>query len=326
MPHHSSLRLYRAQPISRPLAVLDVPLECGSAARGLAQAPAAFRASGALGRLAAQGIAVEDLGAVPVGPQDASSEAPSARGRHAATNFQVGREAAARVHRATASGRTVLALGGDHASAIGTIAGAAAGVAGELALIWIDAHGDIHTPSTSTTGHIHGMPLAMALGEGDADFTHLLGDASRAVQPSRTVALGLKDLDAPEIDRLERLGIAAFTMADIVRGQWLAMEQAMCTAAAGSAGVWVSLDLDSIEQAFVPGSPMATSGGLTAREVSVLCRFIGRTLPVVGIDLVEWAPDHDQGGRTLALAEECVALLLGVEGGWYAQYMEHEHL
>lgn len=325
MVRENSLALYRAKPLTRPLAVLDVPLECGSAARGLAQAPAAFRASGALERLAAQGVCVEDVGVVAV-PADVGERERDIRGRHADTILSVAKEAAVRTYRAVANGKAVLALGGDHASAIGTIAGAAAGVEGELALVWIDAHGDIHTPDTSTTGHIHGMPLAMALGEGHTDFTHILGDASRSVKPQRTVVLGLKDIDVPEIERFERLGVAAFTMADVVRGRWAMMEEAITRAAQGSAGVWVSLDLDSIEQAFVPGSPMATSGGLTAREVSVLCRWLGRTFPIVGMDLVEWAPKNDADGRTLALAEECVALLAGVEGGWYAQYMDREHL
>ncbi|MBX9743889.1 MAG: arginase family protein, partial [Chlamydiales bacterium] len=63
-----------------------------------------------------------------------------------------------------------LSIGGDHSSAIGVWSGVAKALRpqGELGLIWFDAHMDAHTPLTSETGNIHGMPLAVLLGHGEA--------------------------------------------------------------------------------------------------------------------------------------------------------------
>ena len=68
-----------------------------------------------------------------------------------------------------------LALGGDHSCAIGTWSGAATAMRphGPIGLIWIDAHMDAHTPKTSESGNIHGMPLAHLLGVGEPALTHI---------------------------------------------------------------------------------------------------------------------------------------------------------
>ena len=63
--------------------------------------------------------------------------------------------------------RPFCVVGGDHSSAIGTWAGVRRGTDQTLGLIWIDAHLDSHTPDSSLTGNIHGMPLAVLLGHGD---------------------------------------------------------------------------------------------------------------------------------------------------------------
>ena len=63
-------------------------------------------------------------------------------------------------------------LGGDHAVAIGTLAGLAAAAGQPGGVIWIDAHGDLNTPETSPSGNVHGMPLAAALGRAPDWFAH----------------------------------------------------------------------------------------------------------------------------------------------------------
>ena len=65
-------------------------------------------------------------------------------------------------------GRRVLTLGGDHSIGVGTVSGVAKAVRDrtgrKLAVVWVDAHGDINTPETSGSGNIHGMPLAFVTG------------------------------------------------------------------------------------------------------------------------------------------------------------------
>ena len=123
-------------------------------------------------------------------------------------------------------GRMVLNLGGDHSIAIGTISGAAKAIkerlGKEIAVIWVDAHGDINTPETSVSGNIHGMPVAwlarLATEEKRPDvFGWLNEERQEPISLKKLVYIALRDLDPPEKEILRREGITAFTMHDIDR-------------------------------------------------------------------------------------------------------------
>ena len=119
----------------------------------------------------------------------------------------------------------MLNLGGDHSIAIGTISGTAKAIkerlGREIAVIWVDAHGDINTPETSVTGNIHGMPaawLTRLATEERADVFGWLGEEKyKPISLKKLVYIALRDLDPPEKDILKREGITAFTMHDIDR-------------------------------------------------------------------------------------------------------------
>ena len=66
------------------------------------------------------------------------------------------------------SGALLAILGGDHSSAIGGWRGLLEATAGDLGLLWIDAHMDAHTPTSSPSGALHGMPLACLMGHGES--------------------------------------------------------------------------------------------------------------------------------------------------------------
>jgi arginase family enzyme len=86
------------------------------------------------------------------------------------------------VERAVEAGALPVTIGGDHSMAAGSIAGFARAndAFGRIGVIWIDAHGDIHTPETSPSKAYHGMPLAALLGLGDKDFATIGGDFAGA--------------------------------------------------------------------------------------------------------------------------------------------------
>src|SRR5439155_1606888 len=90
-------------------------------------------------------------------------------------------------------GRLPCVLGGDHTCAGGTWTGVARSLRGDLGLVWVDAHMDSHTPGTSHTGRLHGMPLAWLLGQDDdplyglasvelADYCRRLDEGGRSAQ------------------------------------------------------------------------------------------------------------------------------------------------
>jgi arginase len=118
-------------------------------------------------------------------------------------------------------GRCVLTLGGDHSIAIGSVAGTAKAIrerlGREMALIWVDAHADINTPETSSSGNIHGMPVAfltrLATEEREDVFGWLQEDMMVSVK--KLVYIGLRDVDRGEKKILRDHGIRAFSMHDI---------------------------------------------------------------------------------------------------------------
>ena len=118
-------------------------------------------------------------------------------------------------------GRCVLTLGGDHSIAIGTIAGTAKAIrerlGREIAVIWVDAHGDINTPETSDSGNVHGMPVAFLSGLAKEKREDVFGwlKEDSLISLKKLVYIGLRDVDRGEKKILREHGIKAFSMHDI---------------------------------------------------------------------------------------------------------------
>ena len=83
---------------------------------------------------------------------------------------------------------------------------------GDLAVLWLDAHGDLNSPSTSVTHNFHGMPLRCLLGDGDRS---LIDRSFSTLKPSQVIMGGTRDLDPPEADFIKKNGISVLTVDDI---------------------------------------------------------------------------------------------------------------
>jgi ornithine--oxo-acid transaminase len=212
------------------------------------------------------------------------------------------------------AGRLPCVLGGDHACAVGTWAGASRALAerGPLGLIWIDAHMDSHTPRTSPSGRLHGMPLAALLGQGDGEFPDL-GPAPLA---ARNVCLvGVRSFEQEEARLLERLGVRVFFMEEIwQRGMDAVMSDALQIVKANTAGFGVTLDLDALDPVEAPAVATPAPGGLRSRSLLPALARIAEQPGYVGFELVEYSPRRDRDGRTAQLIVELVSAALG--GGY----------
>src|SRR6266571_8008327 len=111
-------------------------------------------------------------------------------------------------------GRLPCVLGGDHSCAGGTWSGVARALRGEFGLVWVDAHMDSHTPRTSHTGRLHGMPLAWLLGEDDDP---LYGLTSGVIEPRHVALIGVRSFEPEEQVRLDHLGVRVVYMDEIRR-------------------------------------------------------------------------------------------------------------
>ena len=204
-----------------------------------------------------------------------------------------------------------LVLGGDHVIGAGTWRGVARALAprGKLGLIWVDAHLDAHTPQTTHSGNIHGMPLAALLGVGDAALTGLPGPH---LDPAHVVVVGARSWEPEEPVLLARLGVTVFTMAEVrARGLAAVMCEAMAIARNGTAGFGVSVDLDSMDCAKLPATTCLEPDGLDPQELVDVLHGLRSCADLVGLEIVEYVPERDPDGRGARWVTDLAAAALG---------------
>jgi ornithine--oxo-acid transaminase len=203
-----------------------------------------------------------------------------------------------------AEGRIPIVVGGDHSSAIGTWTGVGRALRerGALGLIWIDAHLDAHTPETSRSGALHGMPLACLLGHGEPDLIELVGD--RRLAPEHLCVIGVRSFEAEEARLLQSLGVRIFFMDEVLRrGLPAVMRDASAIVAKGTAGFGVSLDLDAIDPADAPGVGTPVQGGLAGYEVVNALAALYDRPGLCAVEIAEYNPARDHDRTTAQLIE-----------------------
>ena len=200
-------------------------------------------------------------------------------------------------------------IGGDHSCAIGSWRGVAQALAGKpLGMLWIDAHLDSHTPDTSHSGALHGMPLACLLGVGPEKLT----DGATILQPQHVAVIGARSFEPEEYALLKGLGVRVFFMEEIARrGLDDVMQEALTIVQNGTAGFGLSLDLDAIDPLDAPGVSTPSPSGLRAPELaSVLARL--RDHPgLLALEIAEYDPYRDEDGKTVSVVIELLSAVLG---------------
>jgi arginase len=297
----------------RPVHIIGVSLDLGGNRRGVDMGPSAFRIAGLGERLAALGVSVTDAGdLVAPTPETKSSGDPSKK------YIREIARVCERLYKASLAalekGGFPLVLGGDHSLASGSVAATADFVRREqkpLGLIWVDAHGDMNTPSSSSSGNVHGMPLASLLGAEPAELSRI-GGFSPKVLPQHTVLIGIRNLDEREKHTVRDSRARVFTMKDIDRSGIAAVtEQALAIVGAGTAGVHMSFDLDVCDPAIAPGVGTPVKGGLDYREAHMLMEIVADSGLLRALDLVEVNPILDDRNTTAILGVELACSALG---------------
>ena len=300
--------------LTRPVHIIGVPLDLGGGRRGVDMGPSAFRIAGLGDQIAALGRKIVDKG-------DLLAPIPETRQPTDPTKKYIGEiaEVCAALHGATlashAEGALPLVLGGDHSLAAGSVAASADWIhqttARPLGLIWVDAHGDMNTPETTSSGNVHGMPLAALLGREPAELA-AIGSHRPSVTPAHTVLVGIRNLDEREKTRIRESGVHVFTMKDIDREGIAAIaEKALRLATDGTGGVHVSFDLDVCDPSYAPGVGTPVKGGLDYREAHMLMEIVADSQRLVALDLVEVNPTLDLRNTTAEFGTELALSALG---------------
>jgi arginase len=293
--------------------LLGVPLDLGGGRRGVDMGPSAVRIAGLGERVSGLGFRVIDRGNLPA-PIPETQTARDPRKKYIREIARVCQKVYQFVYQSHVDEALPIVIGGDHSLAAGSV-GAAADVAatrdGEIGLVWVDAHGDLNTPETSSSGNVHGMPLAALLGPEPSELSRI-GVRSPKVNPHKTALVGVRDLDAPEKAQIKALGLHVFTMKDIDRhGIATIMERALNVAVDGTTGFHLSFDLDVCDPAIAPGVGTPVNGGLDYREAHMVMEMVADSGRLLGLDLVEVNPILDMRNQTASLAAGLAASALG---------------
>ncbi len=291
------------------IGILGVPIDLGASRRGTDMGPSAIRYAGLAEILTQTGHAVKEFGnlPVPVAGQYPGGE----RLKYLTEVLAVSTALIDAVTAIMAEGSFPIILGGDHSLAMGSVT-AVARRHPEVGLLWIDAHGDFNTPETSPSGNIHGMPLAAIVGRG-AEPLVTLGGFHPKIPESRTVVVGVRDLDGIERTALRESAVTIFTMKEIDElGIATVMRQALEVATrGGQRPVHLSLDMDVVDPLYAPGVGTPVDGGLSFREAHLAMELIGQSRALISMEVVEVNPILDQENRTGRLAAGLAASALG---------------
>jgi len=202
-------------------------------------------------------------------------------------------------------------LGGDHTCAIGAWSGAARALrqTGPLGLIWLDAHMDSHTPETSPSGALHGMPLACLLGYGPGALT-TLAEGQAAIFPGHVCLIGVRSFEPEEAALLDGLRVRVYHMAEISkRGLDAVMHEAVERTGLKTAGFGISIDLDGIDPVDAPAVGSPAPGGIRRRELLAALPWLASRKGLIGAEIAEFNPGLDRKKKTARLIAEILAAL-----------------
>jgi arginase len=295
--------------INKLISIIGVPLDLGADRRGVDMGPSAIRHAGLRDKLESIGYEIDDRGDIIVNRPDVC-QAEGESLKYLNEIERVNSELCRSVNEEMGKGHFPLVLGGDHSIAIGTMAGVLQHKK-MLGVLWFDAHGDINTVETSPSGNIHGMSVAVSLGQGHEKLMAIGGVQAR-LDPSKIVMIGIRDLDPGEKILLKTLGIVVFTMHEIdIMGMAKVMEEAIRIVSDGTDGIHVSFDMDVMDPLHAPGVGTPVIGGLTYRESHLAMELISEANIVTSAEFAEVNTVLDNKNQTAKVAVALIGSLFG---------------
>lgn len=201
-------------------------------------------------------------------------------------------------------------LSGDHSTSGATIAGIKlAKPKSKLGVIWIDAHADLHTPYTTPSGNLHGMPLAVAIGEDnmesavhdlDADtikyWDHLktIGKAAPKVLPEDIVYISLRDFEKEEKHLIDKYGMKVITTKEVRSKGPENIVRAVLRYLSDCTDIYVSFDVDSLDSSISKGTGTPVNNGLREREAEDLISKFMQNRKICCFEITEVNPTLDK--------------------------------
>lgn len=214
-------------------------------------------------------------------------------------------------------GQFPIILAGDHGSAGGTIAGIKATYPDKrIGVVWVDAHGDLHTPYTTPSGNMHGMPLSTALNDDNLqakrndipEETKVLwerlkntGYPGAKVRPEDLIFVGVRDVEEEEIALMERLNIRNFKVEEVKQKGAAVIASEINQLLSNCDLIYVSFDVDSMdpeETSHGTGTPVPD--GLTVADTKTLLKELVKNPKLTCFEIVEINPCLDEKKNAMA--------------------------
>lgn len=215
-----------------------------------------------------------------------------------------------------------IVLAGDHSTAGGTIAGIKMAFPDErIGVIWIDAHADIHSPYTTPSGNLHGMPLATALAEDNLEVQtneldekteelweklKNIGGIAPKIEYSDLIYIGVRDTEAQEDFLIEKHGIRNITTRELRQIGIEEVVEIVNTRLKECSKIYISFDVDSLDPKISVGTGTPVPQGLRFKEARELLQSLCRDERVCCLEFVEINPTLDTEN---AMAETAFKLL-----------------
>ena len=210
----------------------------------------------------------------------------------------------------TDNSKTTFCLGGDCAFVPGSLTGLKTIYKGKPGMLWLDAHGDFNTPTTSTSGFIGGMPLAIACGRGPK-LTQDIELLRPLLEEKRVVHVGSRSLDPGEDEAL-RKSVKLIPAKD-VKKQGAREVGLQAAKILGDSSDWIiaHLDVDVLDPSQMPGIDFPEPGGLSSQDILEIFHALQSTGKLKAVDLTAYNPALDIGKRGQSLLLDLAPQLVG---------------
>lgn len=209
--------------------------------------------------------------------------------------------------------RFPIVIAGDHSNAGGTIAGIKdAFPTKRLGVIWIDAHADLHSPYTSPSGNVHGMPLATAIHEDNLECQqkkpsaetrknwNLIKGESRRVNPADLFFVAVRSTEKPEEHLMEKYQIPNVNVPELTNSGAEKVAETALEHLKDCDHIYVSFDVDSLDSTISKGTGTPVSGGLSEEQATQLLLSLLKSPKVISLEFTEINPVLDTKGNVMA--------------------------
>jgi arginase len=302
--------------INKRIGIIGFPIDLGADRRGVDMGPSALRYAHLEEKLEKLGYKVKDFGDLYIeGAETQTIRNPKLK--YLPEILRSAKILAKKVESLLNKDYFPLILGGDHAAAIGSIAGIASFCRKRkktLGVIWIDAHSDMNVPETTPSGNIHGMPLAVALGMGENRLVKIGGFAPK-VLPANVALIGIRDVDEQEAKTVKAYrdkGMQVYTMSEVDKqGIPRIIARVLNDFKNRIDHIHISFDLDGVDPEYASGVGTPVEGGLTFRESQLLMEMVADCGCMSSLEVLEVNPILDNKNETAMLAVDFIESALG---------------